>query len=706
MKHMMSNIEKTLKPAGKQGLAFLQLRRKCKVKPSKYRTFEKALENLQKDGKLQLKKGRYVLAKSAAQKGYPATIVKVASTFGFARLEDEREVFIPGRLLLGTLPGDQVMITVADRGGQSPEGKVLSITAYGESTFTGKLIQNDYGEYMIQADSLLRDPLVLEDFTQGDVQVGDKVLCKISYRGKRHFDHRVKVLMSYGSAERASVCAEAYLAAQGITGEFPAEVQQRADQLNQQGITDKDLKHRTDLRNDCIFTIDGADSLDLDDAISLDKFDDCYVLGVHIADVSHYVRYKDEVDVEALQRGTSVYYANRVIPMLPKALSNGICSLSPQQDRLALSAIMTLDLQGNLRDMKFEKTVICSRIKGVYTEINDWYDGTASDEIKQKYQAVSHKLELMKELALLRMAKKKERGAPEITSTECKVYLAEDGTCSHIQERTTGFSENLIEEFMLLANQAAAMAGRMNELPFIYRTHDEPTAEKVERLNTVLQAVGFRTTSLPTPVKPGVLAEILREANASFHKKLLNLQVLRTMSKAQYSEEPLGHFGLALDDYAHFTSPIRRYPDLMVHRMLTAQIKKKPLADLQKKYGKYVVRAAKLATQTEIQAMQAERTCTDFYKAEYVGRELLGQTVQGTISGVASHGVYVELEQPVEGLVRFDQMPKGEYSFDEIMEYKNITTGERFRLGDKKQVKIVKVDVNSGNIDFVFVNNQ
>lgn len=699
MNELTGRIELVLNKQGRKGLEFKELSKKIKLKPKQVKELRVAIAELKELGLVIERRNRIISTEVLGLQ--PAVIIRVNKTFGFAKtIKDEVEYFIPGKFLMGALPKDRVLIKKIPSRRESPEAEVIKVTCYGEGEFIGKLVENN-GNFAIEPDNLMKTPLMIKKSDLNGANVGDKVLARVISRGRRHSEHKAIIVSSYGDSESATSSAKAILEVNGISQEFPYEVLDKAKYIQKRGILPKDYDNRLDLRNEIIFTIDSADSKDLDDAISLTKFDDFYQLGVHIADVSHYVKYKGEIDTEAFFRGTSIYYANKVIPMLPRELSNGICSLNPNEDRLCLSALLTLDLEGNLIDFDFAKTVIRSKVKGVYSEINDILAGNASEEILQKYNMVMDKIFLMKELADIRTAIKIKRGSPEIITNESKIIVDENDVAVDIKPRQTGASETLIEEFMLLANEATAMAGKMREVPFIYRIHEKPAPEKLENLNHTLKILGLQTKELGANVKPKVLAEILQKVKGTDYSSIVNVQVLRAMSKAKYSENPIGHYGLALENYSHFTSPIRRYPDLVVHRIISDIILGEPLDYIRKKYNKYVVKSASQATQTELNAMKIERSCEDCYKAEYM-KQHIGESFEGIISSVANHGIYVELPNTVEGLIRVNDLPEGEYFFDEIMSYKNMLTGETFKIGDKARVTCVNVDVNNGNVDFIF----
>ncbi len=381
-------------------------------------------------------------------------------------------------------------------------------------------------------------------------------------------------------------------------------------------------------------------------------------------------------------------------------MSNGICSLNPGEDRLTFSAILTLDTNGRLVDYDFRKSVIRSRVKGVYSEVNRLLDGEDAPEIREKYREVLDVLPLMRELKDLLRKNRKERGAPDLESAESKLILDESGRIQEVIPRERGEAEIMIEEFMLLANEAAARLARKLELPFVYRVHEHPDPERISLLKDTLLRLGFHTDGLKDRVPASVLCNILEQAKGQPAERIVNQMVLRAMAKAKYSENPVGHYGLVLEDYAHFTSPIRRYPDLSIHRILSALVRGEAPERLKKHFGKFAVRSAAHSSEAELAAMQVERDCEDCYKAEYM-KSRVGCCFDGIVSSVTSFGMYVELSNTIEGLVRMDSLPEGEYFYDGVMELTDTRSGRRFRVGDPVRVCCVGADVNAGNVDFV-----
>ncbi|MDR0904104.1 MAG: ribonuclease R [Ruminococcus sp.] len=637
--------------------------------------------------------------KSAGQR---AVLLEINGTYGFCENTDGKRFFIPGRCLCGAMPGDTVTINVLPESrGTSDEAEITEIITESDRTFTG-VIESFDGYAYIRPDIMPREVITVFS-TVTELFEGDKVQFTIASRGRRHSDHKADVTMVFGDSEKASVCAAAVIASAGVPTVFSEEVLSEAERINLAGIPEEEYEKRLDLRGRLIFTIDGADTKDIDDAVSLKKVDGGWELGVHIADVSHYVKGNLLLDITALERGTSIYYADKVIPMLPKALSNGICSLNPNEDRLAFSCLMRLDEKGKLGLFKFSKTVINSRVKGVYSEVNRILSQTpeqflADTELSKKYDGLYETIHRMNELSDILIRRRVKRGAPEIETEEAKITLDRDGVCIDVKKRTRGKSERIIEEFMLIANKAAAKLAKEHSAPFVYRVHEKPPEQKVKDLTAFLLHIGL--TPPPSAPEPKDMAKILAQTEDEPMKPAVNMMVLRTLAKAKYSEEPLGHYGLALDDYAHFTSPIRRYPDLAIHRILTdICYKKKPIEKLVKKYKDFVKTASEQATKTEIRAVDIERKTEDLFAAEFL-KEHLGEIYDGIIMTVLKTGFFVQLDNTIEGFVRLDSLPKPPYDYDGYISFTK--NGKRaYTVGDKISVQVAAVDVPLARIDFV-----
>ena len=579
----------------------------------------------------------------------------------------------------------------------------MSIVEENFAKFTGELV-SEFGVLKIVPDMLSKYAMTFENPMRLELHEGDKVVAQVTKRGNRHSEHVCEIVSSYGSSMKASACAMSVLEVNGLTPVFPGEVIYEAREVSDYSRIKEEIPNRLDLRDKPIFTIDGADTKDIDDAISVERTKTGYLLGVHIADVSHYVQPKSQLDNEAFKRGTSVYYANRVIPMLPKELSNGICSLNPQEDRLAFSCLCELDKQGNITDYKFAKTVIRSRVKGVYSEINSLLAGSDDAELKEKYADVSGQLPIIKELADILYKNKKNRGCPELETSESKLIINDEDICVGVERRTRGRSEEIIEDFMLVANECAARFGMDNNLPFVYRIHEEPSDEKLESLREALVKLNVQY-KLGEKACPGDMSEILKAAKGTDIDLIMNNIVLRSMSKARYSTEPVGHFGLALEDYAHFTSPIRRYPDLTIHRIMSAFLSGSSAEECATKFNKFVYASADQSTKTELTAMQVERSCEDCYKAEYMNAHI-GEEFQGTVVSAVEFGLFIALPDTCEGLLHTDNMPDGEYVCDDMVSLKNLTNGMEYRVGDPIRVKVINANVNSGKIDFALADEE
>ena len=706
----MTPLQKNILNAVKRRpMTLRELQNNLQVDNSRLRTTVSAMVAT---GDLTIKNGQYApgfatFSNEAAPNAIPCTLVKLAARFGFASRDDGTgDIFIPGRALHGAMPQDKILVKLFDRPRVegSSEGEVLEVTVP-NNRFAGTVCLSDDGRLCVEPDGCRDVKFLLAKQGSEGIHLGDKVGFLITHRGERHSDHRAAVVEKFGSSDYASECSKAILYGRNVRQEFPEDVLEEAHAYDNAVIDQAEAAKRLDLRAIPIFTIDSAETKDIDDAISLQKLADGYELGVHIADVSHYVRPGSALDTEAFERATSIYYADKVIPMLPTQLSNGICSLNQGEERLAFSCLMRLDEQGNISSYKFVKTVICSRVKGVYKEINALLapeEGADLSELQAKYAAVADQLPVMDELYRKRMELRKKRGGMDIESTEAKFILDENGRCIDIVKRERGTSECMIEEFMLLANQCAANAGRTNKVPFVYRVHEAPDAEKMEKLSATLLACGLNAkfkNPIPTQLE---LAALLDETRGQPIQIPVHTGILRSMQKARYAPQPLGHYGLVLADYAHFTSPIRRYPDLAIHRILSELLLGASANRMNADFGEFAQRASEQSSKQEVAAVRIERDVEDLYKAEYM-HSRLGEVYTGTVAGITPRGIFVELENTVEGFVPAAQLCKGEPQVIDGVSMLDPLTGRSWMLGTSMKVRVAGADVALGRVDFEYM---
>lgn len=684
------------------GQTVKQIMKNCGIPKSKEKNVVKAAKTLINYNTI-FKNRNNQFYISDNRKVFQGKVVSLNRTFGFiTNLLTGEDYFVSGGKLKGAVPGDIVICKELSEkfGTQSATCCVLAPLDTTEQLFTGVIVSE--GRYLkVLPDTLGCPPLTIVKVAAA-IRENDKVLFSIRKRGLHHSEHTVDIEQVLGSSNKASCCTDAYLMSERIPTEFSEAAVLQAKEYENAVIDMKTAGKRLDLRDVPIFTIDGADTKDIDDAVSIEKTETGYMLGVHIADVSHYVKENSPLDNDAFTRGTSVYIADRVIPMLPRELSNGICSLNPDEDRLAFSCLMEISFKGKLKAYKFKKTVIRSRVKGVYSEVNAIIEGTADKEILDKYKEVADRIPLMKELADILSANKVARGAPEIQSDESKIICDENGVCIDIKKRQQGISEGIIEEFMLMANNSAARLAMKKDLPFVYRVHENPPTEKLASLKTTLEALQLSAYGINEKASAGDFARLLEKYKEHPKSAVINRIVLRTMAKAKYSEKPLGHFGLVMPEYAHFTSPIRRYADLSIHRILSDYVAKRGTEKIQKAYAGFAVKAANQATHTEISAVNAERTCEEYYMAEYMVQHI-GKEFEGIISGVIGSGFFVALANTVEGKVDTATLKDGVYEVVNGITLIETLSGVSYTIGDKVRVKCIDSNINSGQIDFELI---
>lgn len=627
-----------------------------------------------------------------------ATLVSLSKNFGFARPDSGGDdIFIHGSALQGALVGDKIIVGDIRKDDRGPSGRVRRIVEHKPAQTTGTVSITDEGIEFIP-DNAIRYNLRMRDRDLNGAKNGDKVMASLeqNYRGDWAYASVKKV---FGSGRTARVCADAIVEQYGIPHVFPQEVLDEAERVGNEPISDEEYAKRLDLRGEPIFTIDSKDAKDLDDAISVKRTDFGYTLGVHIADVSHYVKEGSAIDEEAINRGTSVYFADRVIPMLPEVLSNGACSLNAGTDKLAFSALIELDKEGHITKYDFKKTIINSKVRGVYSEVNEILDGTASEEILNKYAPVMESLMSAKELADILKANSAARGTMELDSGESKFILDENGICIDIMPRVSGEAEQLIEQMMVTANIAAAKFSLDHKLPFLYRVHGTPDPKRVEELVTLLQLVGVPCKEI---VKPNPetqdFAAILDRVRGLPCETLVSQRLLRTMEKARYSTEETGHFGLALSDYSHYTSPIRRYPDTSIHRVLSAFVEGMPAEEVRRRYAQFCETSATESSRNEIRALIAERDAEDCYMAEYMSQHI-GEHFEGTVSGVTMRGVFVRLENSVEGFVSLDAFEGEDFVYDGLITQRS--PKRELTIGTPLPIIVASAYVATGKVDFV-----
>lgn len=627
-----------------------------------------------------------------------ATLVSLSKNFGFARPDGGGDdIFIHGSALQGALVGDKIIVGDIRKDDRGPSGRVRRIVEHKPAQTTGTVSITDEGIELIP-DNAIRYNLRMRERDLNGAKNGDKVMASLEqdYRGDWAYASVKKV---FGSGRTARVCADAIVEQYGIPHVFPQEVLDEAERIGNEPISDEEYAKRLDLRGEPIFTIDSKDAKDLDDAISVKRTDFGYTLGVHIADVSHYVKEGSAIDEEAINRGTSVYFADRVIPMLPEVLSNGACSLNAGTDKLAFSALIELDKEGHITKYDFKKSIINSKVRGVYSEVNEILDGTASEEILNKYAPVMESLMSAKELADILKANSAARGTMELDSGESKFILDENGICIDIMPRVSGEAEQLIEQMMVTANIAAAKFSLDHKLPFLYRVHGTPDPKRVEELVTLLQLVGVPCKEI---VKPNPetqdFAAILDRVRGLPCETLVSQRLLRTMEKARYSTEETGHFGLALSDYSHYTSPIRRYPDTSIHRVLSAFVEGMPAEEVRRRYAQFCETSATESSRNEIRALIAERDAEDCYMAEYMSQHI-GEHFEGTVSGVTMRGVFVRLENSVEGFVSLDAFEGEDFVYDGLITQRS--PKRELTIGTPLPIIVASAYVATGKVDFV-----
>ncbi len=661
--------------------------------------FSKIIKQLEFEGKIQsTKKGRYIPCDDFL---CGTLLCAKNGKFGFVKPDNdaENDIYIDHRDMLGALHSDRVLVRElpGKRHGESPEGKVVRIIERNLKTVTGVIEKAAHDcFYLIPDDKRIFARLRINKQNLNDAKPGDRAQAEITrYDESGHCSG--KVIKSMGDAESLGSLLEAIIEENKIKTVFDDKTLEQAAEIPQEV---SEISDRLDLREECIFTIDGETARDFDDAVSIKTLDNGnFELGVHIADVSHYVTENSPLDVEGYERGTSVYLPDRVLPMLPESLSNGICSLNPNVDRLTLSVFMEIDKNGDVLSHSIHKSVINSKFRMTYERVNAILE---DGEEAKEYEPFVPTLNKMADLAKILHERRVKRGAIEFDFPELKILTDSAGEPVEVSTLYRGVSNKMIEEFMLAANETVAEFAFWSELPFVYRVHEAPSVEKIAAFNLFLKPLGLsikgKIDDKENPIKPKALEQIMDKVKGTPEERVVAKNMLRSLMKAEYSHENDGHFGLAAKYYCHFTSPIRRYPDLVIHRIL------KLFLDGNLNSGsflKFVKDAAKHSSECEQAAENTERDADDLLKCAYM-TQFVGDEFSGVVSGVTNFGIFAELENGVEGIIRLENLTDDYYNFDEVtMTLTGSATGRSYKIGDEIFVTLVKCDLLSRRIEFV-----
>lgn len=661
---------------------------------------KEVLDILIAEGKIGIsKKGKYGKAEEFALVG---TFSGHAKGFGFVTIEGrEQDVFIPADKTKGAMDGDKVQIVIeGESRGKRAEGAVLRILEHANKTVIGFYQKNkNFGFVLPDNQKLGQDMFIPQGKDMGAV-TGHKVIVRITDFGDDRKKPEGVITEILGHVNDPGVDILSIIKAYGLPESFPDEVMIQVAGIPDE-VEEEEKKNRLDLRHLQTVTIDGEDAKDLDDAISISKEnDDHYTLGVHIADVSHYVTENSPLDKEALKRGTSVYLVDRVIPMLPHKLSNGICSLNAGTDRLALSCLMEIDGKGNVIGHRIAETLIQVDRRMTYTAVNAIVTDRDPD-VMEEYRDFVPMFDLMKELADILRERRKKRGSIDFDFPESKIILDEKGRPVDIKPYERNAATKIIEDFMLMANETIAEDYFWQELPFLYRTHDYPDPEKMKRLGTFINNFGYTIRTQNGEVHPKELQKLLDKIEGTPEEALISRLTLRSMKQAKYTTVCTGHFGLAANYYTHFTSPIRRYPDLQIHRIIKENLRR-GLSDRRfAHYDSILPEVAVQCSSMERRADEAERETDKLKKCEYMSKRI-GKEYDGVISGVTNWGLYVELPNTVEGLIRVNDLTGDYFVFDEEhMELVGEMTRKSYKLGQKIRVQVADTDKLTRTIDFI-----
>lgn len=657
----------------------------------------KALNHLEDELKVyRTKKDSYLLFHNSHMK--LGKLIAHKKGFGFVDIEGNEDVYVAPLNMNGAIHGDKVVVEIISKKGMDLEGRIVRIVNREMKEMVGEYYEEDGIGYIHLDDEKVKLEISIDKNKSMGAMPGHKVLVKILEKVKNNH-YKGEVLKVLGHKNDPGVDILSIVAKFGIHDTFPKEVMDEVEGLPN-SVKEEELEGRKDLRSESIFTIDGDDTKDIDDAISIRKLENGnYQLGVHIADVSYYVKAGTALDMEAYERGTSVYLADRVIPMLPHKLSNGICSLNPNVDRLSISCVMEIDDKGKVVDYDIFESVIRSRKQMTYKCVNQILE---ENIIPAGYEDFVPQLKLMKELAQVLRKEKESRGYIDFEIDESKIIVDDSGKAIDVVLRNRGVGEKLIEDFMIAANETVATHIYFMELPFLYRIHGEPSEEKIQKFLDFIGILGYSIHGKVKDIHPKTMQDILEQLKEKKEFHILSSMLLRSMQKAVYDKNNIGHFGLASKYYTHFTSPIRRYPDTTVHRLLRLYLfQNKMDKDTINYWDNRLTLIGEHTSEMERASIECEREVDDMKKAEYM-MDHIGEQFTGIVSSVVSFGMFIELPNLVEGLVRIEELKGDRYFFDEATFSIHGEKDKRgYRLGDTVNVTVLAANKEARTVDFV-----
>ena len=678
------------------------------ISKNEYTDFKWTLKIMEKEGLIvRTKKDKFAVPERMGLITGKLQVHKKGFGFLIPENEGENDVFIPSSCMNGAMNGDRILVQITrdDLNGKKREGEVAEILERANTKVIGVYEESRNFGFVVPEDTRLTQDIFVSKKDSNGAKHGDVVIVKVvKWADKRRSPEGV-ITEVLGKKGEKGLDILTIIKKHGLPEEFPEKVLKYAEGISEE-IDPAEIARRRDIRDLRMVTIDGEDAKDLDDAVSIERLaNGNYRLGVHIADVSHYVREKNPLDKEALKRATSVYLIDRVIPMLPKKLSNGICSLNPNVDRLTLSCFMEIDHKGKVLAHEIDETVIKTNERMTYTDVTKILEGKADEELLNKYDYLIEDFKTMEELCLILREKRRKRGAIDFDFEESKIVLNELGRPIDIKPYERAIANRIIEEFMLVCNETIAENMYWQNLPFVYRVHEEPDDEKLQRFRDFIYNLGY-TIKFSQEIHPRALQEILEKVQGKPEETVVSTLLLRSMMQARYSPECAGHFGLAAQYYCHFTSPIRRYPDLQIHRIIKENLNGKINDKRRERLAVIVDEAAKQSSEMERLAEDAEREVDDLKKAEYM-MDRIGEEYDGIISSVTSFGIFVELLNTIEGLVHITDLDDDYYVYDEAH---LMLIGERtkniYRLGDAVKVRCSRVDIDNREIFFDIVKNE